>query len=126
MAQSKKFALQVEQTEDKWTAKIIRKVSNRKTMVSKKKGRFATEAEAQAWGEQMLVEFQQNQATRNERHGQARIERQAIAERQAEKAEQKAAEKRAQREAERAEAGEDVDLEEIDDEFDFSDFDGEE
>ncbi|MFI3246812.1 MAG: DUF3622 domain-containing protein [Ferrimonas sp.] len=118
MTQSKKFSLQVEQTEDKWTAKIIRKVSNRKTMVSKKKGRFATEAEAQAWGEQMLAEFQQNQAVRNERHAQSRIERQAVAERQAEKAEQKAAEKRAQRAAAQTEADDN-------DEFDFNDFDGE-
>ncbi|QIZ76178.1 DUF3622 domain-containing protein [Ferrimonas lipolytica] len=125
MAQSKKFSLSVEQTEDKWTAKIIRKVSNRKTMVSKKKGRFATEAEAQAWGEEMLQEFQKNQAERNDRHAKTRIEREAVAARQAEKAEQKAAEKRALR----AEAlGDEFDADDVaeDEEFDFSDFDSEE
>ncbi|WP_028116730.1 DUF3622 domain-containing protein [Ferrimonas senticii] len=113
MAQSKKFSLLVEQTEEQWTAKIVRKVSNRRTMVSKKKGRFATEAEAQAWGEQTLAEFQQNQAQRNERHAKARIERQAIAEQKAERAEQKAAERRAARAAAQQEEGE----------FEFDEFD---
>ena len=123
MTQSKKFSLLIEQTDQQWSAKIIRKVSNRRTMVSKKKGRFATEAEAQAWGEQTLQEFLQNHAQRNERHAQARIERQAISDRQAEKAEQKAAEKRAKRLAalELEDDVEDIDYDEfdIDDNYDY-------
>ena len=42
---------------DGWTAEITRRVTSRVTVVSKGKGGFATEAEAQEWGESEVKAF---------------------------------------------------------------------
>ena len=57
MKQSKKYDYQVEQDNDTWTAEITRRVTSRVTVVSKSKAGFATEAEAQAWGQAEVEAF---------------------------------------------------------------------
>lgn len=51
MTQSKKYDYLVAQDESGWTTEIIRRVTSRKSVVSKSQGDFATETEAQQWGE---------------------------------------------------------------------------
>ena len=51
MKKSKKYDCRVIQDNGAWTAEITRRVTSRVTVVSKGKGGFATEAEAQEWGE---------------------------------------------------------------------------
>ena len=57
MKQSKKYDCRVIQDNDGWTAEITRRVTSRVTVVSKGKGGFATEAEAQAWGQGEVKDF---------------------------------------------------------------------
>lgn len=57
MKQSKKYDYRVLQDNDAWTAEVIRRVTSRVTVVSKGKGGFATEAEAQAWGQAEVEAF---------------------------------------------------------------------
>ena len=57
MKQSKKYDCRVIQDNDSWTAEITRRVTSRVTVVSKGKGGFSTEAEAQAWGESEVKAF---------------------------------------------------------------------
>lgn len=65
MSDSKKFAVQVSEKRNGWCAEIVRQISSRRTTVSKRETGFATEAEAQAWGEKELAGFVKNQAERN-------------------------------------------------------------
>jgi len=69
MANSKKYSYQIEQVDNLWTAQILRKASSKSTVVSKKKEDFATEAEAQQWAEQSLLDFTATLSTSNKRHG---------------------------------------------------------
>ena len=57
MKQSKKYNSRVIQEDGSWTAEITRRVTSRVTVVSKGKGGFATEAEAQAWGQAEVETF---------------------------------------------------------------------
>ena len=57
MAQSKKYEYRVEQDGAIWTVDIIRRVTSRTIVVTKTQGDFATEAEAQKWGESKVKEF---------------------------------------------------------------------
>ena len=57
MKQSKKYDYQVKQDNDTWTAEITRRVTSRVTVVSKEKTGFATEAEAQTWGQAEVEAF---------------------------------------------------------------------
>ena len=57
MKQSKKYDYRVLEDNDAWTAEITRRVTARVTVVSKGKGGFATEAEAQAWGQAEVEAF---------------------------------------------------------------------
>ncbi|SHH93289.1 DUF3622 domain-containing protein [Ferrimonas marina] len=120
MAQSKKYDYRVNEKGGVWSAAILRKVTARRTVVSKKQGKFASEAEAVAWAENELKAFLSQQAERNERKAKGRLEREALAAQQAEKAEQKAAAKRL------AELAEQEDSEDEDgDDWSFEDgFDG--
>lgn len=52
-----KYGYRVLQNGEQWAAEIIRKASNRKTVVSKKQAGFASESEAEAWAKQELAEF---------------------------------------------------------------------
>lgn len=62
-----KYSTSIEQGDNGWRADIVRRVSSRKTLVSKSQDGFASEAEAQAWGEKELDEFLQNLRARNKR-----------------------------------------------------------
>jgi len=57
MKQSKKYDYRVVEDNDAWTAEITRRVTSRVIVVSKGKGGFATEAEAQAWGQAEVEAF---------------------------------------------------------------------
>ena len=72
MAKGKKYDIRIVQDKKGWTAEIIRQVTSTKTMVSKSQKGFATEAEAQAWGENELKAFMQSLAERNKRRAEKR------------------------------------------------------
>ena len=57
MKQSKKYDCRVIQDNGAWTAEVTRRVTSRVTVVSKGKGGFATEAEAQEWGQAEVKSF---------------------------------------------------------------------
>lgn len=60
MATEKKFTLRVAQENDTWAAELVRRVSARRTKVSKRQDGFASEAEASAWGEKELKQLLAN------------------------------------------------------------------
>ncbi len=60
MTQSKKYEYRVVQDNDCWAAEIIRRVTSKKTVVSKAQSGFATEAEAQEWGQSEVKSFIHN------------------------------------------------------------------
>ena len=64
---TQKYSLKITETEGSWSAQILRRKTARETLVTKSQEGFATESEAQAWGEQQLQAFQQLQAERNKR-----------------------------------------------------------
>ena len=72
MKESKKYSILTSQEKDTWTAKIIRRVSARRTMVSKTKAGFKTEAEATEWADKELVLFTVKQSEQNKRRSQKR------------------------------------------------------
>lgn len=72
MAQSKKYDSKIQQNGATWTAKIIRRVTSQKTMVSKQQHGFASEAEAKAWAETQIAMFLENLKARNKRRSQPR------------------------------------------------------
>lgn len=113
MSNNKKFAIRVTEKRNGWCAEITRQVTSRKVAVSKREMGFETEAEAQEWAEKELAGFIANQATRNERKGEARKVRLEREERLA----KEAAEKKARRIAEAKAAAEaELDEEEFFDE----------
>ncbi len=63
---------------DKWLAQITRQVTSKNTTVSKEQGGFASEQEAQVWGETQLAEFVTKQSTSNQRHSAHRKEMEEI------------------------------------------------
>lgn len=68
MSQVKKYSLRVVQDQESWTAEIIRRISSKKTVVSKREGGFATEAEAHEWATTEVKEFVMRLGERNKRH----------------------------------------------------------
>ncbi len=67
MAKGKKYDFNLVLVDGSWTAEIVRKITSKKTVVSKSQAGFASEAEAQVWAETELKGFLQNQIERNER-----------------------------------------------------------
>jgi hypothetical protein len=67
MAKSKKYDFRVVPGKSGWTAEIIRRVTARESAVSKSQDGFATEAEAQVWGETTLKSFLESLTERNKR-----------------------------------------------------------
>lgn len=65
MTKGKKYDYRVVPGKTGWSAEIIRRVTAKKTVVSKSQDGFATELEAQAWGESELKSFSQNLNERN-------------------------------------------------------------
>jgi len=57
MTQSKKYDYLVAQDDTGWTTEIIRRVTSRTSVISKSQRGFATEAEAQAWGQKEVEAF---------------------------------------------------------------------
>lgn len=74
MANSKKYTFQIKQDRSSWSAKIIRRVTSQKTVVSKRQGGFNSEAEAQAWGEKEIISFLENLSARNKRRSKPRTD----------------------------------------------------
>ena len=75
MTQGKKFSYQITQQYNEWCAEILRQVSYKKTVVSKRQENFKTEGEAQAWAEKELEQFLQQQVERNKRKAEKRTQR---------------------------------------------------
>lgn len=68
-----KYQYQIEQSEDnKWSASITRKITSKKTIVSKQQDGFTTEKEAQEWSETELKAFMENQQALNTRRAKRR------------------------------------------------------
>ena len=67
MTTNKKYDCRITQTGSSWNAEIIRRVTSKKTTVSKSQDGFATEAEARAWGEKELKSFLDKLIDRNKR-----------------------------------------------------------
>ena len=72
MASGKKYDYRVVQEGSSWTAEITRRMTSKKTVVSKSQGGFATESEAQEWGQKELKIFLQNLNERNRRRSEQR------------------------------------------------------
>ena len=67
MAKNKKYDIQLVRDKNSWTAEITRRITSRKTAVSKRQEGFSTETEAQEWGEKELKSFLESQNARNKR-----------------------------------------------------------
>ena len=50
MAKSKKYVYQLEQDEDSWSVNIVRRVTSKRTVVTKSQSGFANEDDAEEWG----------------------------------------------------------------------------
>ena len=74
MAKSKKYNFKVIQDGDSWSAKILRRVSSQKTVVSKKQAGFDSESDAQAWAEKEITLFFESLSARNKRRSKPRTE----------------------------------------------------
>ncbi|NOI66557.1 DUF3622 domain-containing protein [Vibrio sp. 99-8-1] len=67
MSSSKKFSYNVVEKRSGWTAEIVRQVSSKRSVVSKREMGFESEADAIAWAEKELPSFIALQADRNKR-----------------------------------------------------------
>ncbi len=72
MAKGKKYTYRVVQDGANWTAEIVRRMTSKKTVVSKSQGGFATESEAQEWGNKELAVFSKKLSERNKIHSEKR------------------------------------------------------
>lgn len=72
MAKGKKYDSRITQQGSSWTAEIIRRVTSKKTTVSKRQSGFATESEAEQWAQKELESFLQSLKQRNLRHANQR------------------------------------------------------
>ncbi len=90
MTQQKKFDFSIKQDGEQWNAQITRRISARKTTVSKQKKGFASEALATEWAKETLANFienlqagnkrkAENRTTRNERLEKVEAEKEAAA-----------------------------------------------
>ena len=83
MAQQNKFDYRIKQDGDKWNAEITRRVTARKTSVSKRQKGFETQELAEQWAKEQLGDFLENLQASNKR----KAEKRAVREEQAAKAE---------------------------------------
>ena len=72
MAKSNKYDFQVTQDNSSWSAQIIRRVTSKKTVVSKSQDGFPSQADAEEWGQKELENFMHNLKNRNQRHSSQR------------------------------------------------------
>ena len=61
MTKGRKYDFRIVQEGDCWTAEITRRVTSKKTSVSKRQSEFSTESEAKEWAENELKSFMKNQ-----------------------------------------------------------------
>jgi hypothetical protein len=73
MTQHKKFDYQIKQDANTWSAEITRRVSARRSSVSKKQDGFATEALAIEWATAELAVFLEKQKQANARKSERRV-----------------------------------------------------
>lgn len=78
MTKGKKYEFCVKQENTGWTTEIVRKVTAKRTIVSKRQKGFSSESEAQKWGESELKAILQSVHERNlqraQRHEQKSVE----------------------------------------------------
>ncbi len=67
MASSKKYNCRVTQEDTSWTAEILRRKTARESIVSKSQTGFASEAEAEAWGQEELKNFLKTEADKRKK-----------------------------------------------------------
>ncbi len=67
MTQSKKYDYRISQSKKTWAAEIVRRVTSKRTSVSKSQDGFASEVEAKTWAETELKLFLENLVNRNKR-----------------------------------------------------------
>jgi DNA-binding helix-hairpin-helix protein with protein kinase domain len=79
MAQENKFNYHITQDGDKWNAEITRRVSARRTNVSKRKKGFETEQLAELWAKEQLVGFIENLQAATKRKSEKRVVRNELA-----------------------------------------------
>jgi len=79
MAQQNKFDFRITQDGEQWNAEITRRVSARRTTVSKRKKGFESEALATEWAKETLAGFLENQQAANKRKSEKRTERNELA-----------------------------------------------
>ncbi|MCP3669260.1 MAG: DUF3622 domain-containing protein [Gammaproteobacteria bacterium] len=72
MSKGRKYDYRVVQNDADWSVEIVRRVTSKKTTVSKSQGGFATESAAQEWGQKELEAFSQNLNARNKRRSEQR------------------------------------------------------
>lgn len=75
MSQENKFDFNVKQQGEQWDAEITRRVSARKTTVSKRKKGFETEQLATDWAKEQLADYLNNLQASNQRKAEKRTER---------------------------------------------------
>ena len=78
MAKSKKYVYRVVQDKTSWTTEIIRRVTSKKTVVTKSQSGFPDVDEAEEWGKSQVKEFVKthNLIERNKRRSKEREQEQ--------------------------------------------------
>jgi len=79
MAQQNKFDYRIKQDGEKWNAEITRRVTARRTSVSKRENGFDTQEIAEQWAKQALIGFLENLQAGNIRKAEKRIVRNELA-----------------------------------------------
>ncbi len=70
MTKGKKYEYRLVQDNNSWTVEIVRRITSKKTVVSKSQGGFTSESDAHEWGKKELTPFLQNLTERNKRRSQ--------------------------------------------------------
>lgn len=78
MTKGKKYDYRVVQDDSGWSAEIVRRITTKKSVVSKSQGGFASEAEAREWGQREMQSFLQSLGERNRRHSRTRREKAGV------------------------------------------------
>ncbi len=68
MEKNTKYDFRTVEKNGSWRTEIVRRASSKKSVVSKSQEGFATESDANAWGESELKSFLERQTKRNKRH----------------------------------------------------------
>ena len=75
MAKNQKYSYMLEEQEGEWTAAILRQASYKTTVISKQQAGFSSEEAAQAWAEETLQQFMDQQVERNKRKADKRADK---------------------------------------------------